>query len=293
MPTPLPMVPVPEIRPVPAPPIGAGIVDVHATPGNPGRRWVALMDAAARPRNAGVMIAALVIAACCWPVSMALPYWLIGAGALHYTAGVSIDMVREELRVRAGRPFTIPLRNEVQAEEILAHDLRAAYLSILEAHEELRLALVAAPALQDYLRGAYERCAAAVQSAGRLALLGNPIHRYDATHDRTRMVEAQRSAVALAEAAADPVAARAFRESAAARRRQIDTHDGLHAARERIGARLELVRVTIETLVTQTVKLAVMDREQLELAGEPLSAQLASINDEVATLEAALEGDGE
>ena len=60
---------------------------------------------------------------------------------------------------------------------------------------------------------------------------------------------------------------------------------------EALRAEVTGLESSIETLVAQTVKLAVTDREQLELAGEPLSAQLASINDEVATLEATLEGD--
>jgi hypothetical protein len=270
------------------PSFGASIVERRAP--RPHNRVVeAILVAGSRPRNMfGIVLATLAVL-CAWPVAVTIPFWLVGLGAFHYAGAVTADVVRAELRVRAGRPFTLDLRPEVAPEEIKAHDLRRAYEGILVAYDELRRNLAAAPAIQPYLRASFERCAAVVQSAGRLARLGNPIDGYDLGHDRYRMLEELNTARMRAESVADPQAARLYRETAATRQRQVDVHDRLHDLRDRICARLDLVRATIETVVAMVVKLAVVDGEAAELMGEPLAAQLQRVGDEVALLESTLD----
>ena len=62
-------------------------------------------------------------------------------------------------------------------------------------------------------------------------------------------------------------------------------------ARDRIVARLELVRAALESFTAMIVRLAVVDEEQLMLAGESMSSHLDGIDEELAAIESALATD--
>lgn len=248
-----------------------------------------VVAAAARPRTwRGLAIAAL-LAVVAWPLAPAAPVALLALGAAHGVGALSVEAWRVVARERAGMPFSRSLVPEVAPDDVTAPELRAAYIQVLIAHEELRRHLATAAAMQDYLRGAFERCGAVVQVSGRLARLGNALYRYDATHDSGRIRQDELGALQRAAAVADPQASRIYREAAAARRRQLETGEHLHDLRDRIGARLDLVRATLESVLALSIKLETVDREQAMLAGESVSSQLARVGDEVAILESTME----
>jgi len=173
-------------------------------------------------------------------------------------------------------------------EAIAASDARDTYRAILSAYGEIRSALGAAPALLASQSSVVERCAAAVRQCGRLAVLGNPLQRYLDGHDRTQARVDLDRLRARRDSTSDESTAEALRRAVTARTRQLETHDQILGMRDRIQARLELVRAALESFLATIVKLRVSGDEQLILTGESVMEDLDGVGDELEVLEAEL-----
>src|SRR5262249_42653634 len=80
----------------------------------------------------------------------------------------------------------------------------------------------------------------------------------------------------------------AFGRAAEACARQIETHDQLAAMRERIYARLELVRAALASFLATVVKLQVSGEEQRIPSGDSAVPHLDGAGSELEVLETAL-----
>ena len=188
---------------------------------------------------------------------------------------------------RPGRPGKRP----IDPEAIVSLELRDAYRMTLFALAELDRTIAEAPRMRTAIAPSLERCRAAVVTCGRMAQLANPLQRYLENHDPAYIRWELERLRARTEAAGDDTTVAALSRAAAARGRQLATYDQLAGQRDRLCARLELVRAALESFTAIIVKLHSTDEEQLALAGESVVAHLDEIGDELAVLESVLEAD--
>lgn len=176
----------------------------------------------------------------------------------------------------------------VRPEAIASIELRTTYRSILLELAEIECSLAEAPRLKPLMATALEQARGAVASSGQLAVLGNPLQRYFDKHDQ-RLVgaELQRLRERI-DTTTDEAALAVWGQAAAARTRQLAIHDEMMAQRDRLHARLELVRAGLETFSATIAKLHALDDEQIALAGEPATEQIERLGEELAALESAL-----
>jgi hypothetical protein len=201
--------------------------------------------------------------------------------------GVSTIMLESAISARRRRPAGITEDVEVP-EVIVALETRETYRAILGACGDIRRVLVdAAPPLASHAE-VLERCGAAARQCGRLALLSNPLQRYLDTHDRTQTRADLERLRARRDAVGDASTVEALGRAATARVRQLETHDQIVAMRDRIQARLELVRAALESFLATIVKLRVAGEEQLILSGDSVLDELDGIGEELEVLEAEL-----
>lgn len=179
----------------------------------------------------------------------------------------------------------------VAHENIVASEAHAGYCAILLGFADVERALADAPRLRAPLASVIERCRAAVALSGRIALLANPLQRYLDTHDAGSIRLALDRLRARAETTSDEVTVAALGHAAAARARQLAILEQIAAQRDRISARLALIHAALETFAATIVKLQSLDDEQIALAGESVTDQLAEISDDLAVLESALDPD--
>lgn len=179
----------------------------------------------------------------------------------------------------------------VAHENIVASEAHAGYCAILLGFADVERALTDAPRLRTQLASVIERCRAAVALSGRIALLANPLQRYLDTHDAGAIRLALDRLRARAESTTDDVTIAALGHAAAARGRQLAILDQIAAQRDRISARLALIHAALEAFAATIVKLQSLDDEQIVLAGESVTDQLAEIGDDLAVLESALDPD--
>jgi hypothetical protein len=173
-------------------------------------------------------------------------------------------------------------------ELVVALETRDTYRAILSAYGDIRRVLGDAAPILSSQSAVLGRCDAAVRQCGRLAVLSNPLQRYLDAHDRTQTrVDLDRLRV-RSESTSDAPTAEALNRAASARARQLETHDQIVAMRDRIQARLELVRAALESFVATIVKLRVAGEEQMILSGESMMQHLESIGDELEVLEVEL-----
>jgi hypothetical protein len=185
------------------------------------------------------------------------------------------------------RPATRP----VDPESIASLDLRDTYRTTLFALEELDRTVADAPRMRSSVAPALERCRAAVTSCGHMAQLANPLQRYLESHDPAHIRWELDRLRARSEAARDISVAAALTRATSARRTQLATYDQIAAQRDRIHARLELVRAALESFTAMIVKLHGTDQEQRALSDESVIAHLDEISDDLAVLESVLEAD--
>jgi hypothetical protein len=177
----------------------------------------------------------------------------------------------------------------VAPEAIVSCEVQASYRAILLAFAEVETALDGAPRLRSSMAAVLERCRAAVELTGRIALLANPLQRYLDIHDPGFIRSSLHRLRMRAEAASDDAAAGAWSHAVSARMRQLAILEQLIAKRDQICARLALVHAAFESFAAAIVKLHTLDEELLVLAGESVTDQLAEIGADLDVLEAALE----
>jgi len=220
----------------------------------------------------------------------ALAGCVLGLGALSYSAMVLRHLFRPDLFRLLYGPLGPPLRPEVKPSELGPPEIHAAYLEILRAHEDVRVALVRSPGILEPLRDAYERLSELVQAAGRVGRRGNALQTYlgrfcpdgieaDAARLETRMADT-----------GDEEAAAAFRQAARARRKQLELYHQIDGLYDRVKARLALVASFLGAVGALVVKLHVLDLEQVEAAGSSISDHLDLLRGDLEVLESSLEG---
>jgi len=119
-------------------------------------------------------------------------------------------------------------------------------------------------------------------------VLSNPLQRYIDAHDRKHTRADLDRLRERSEATTDESTVEALGRAAAARTRQLETHDQIVKMRERIQARLELVRAALESFSATIVKLRVAGEEQMILSGDSVMDHLEGVDDELELLEAEL-----
>lgn len=184
-----------------------------------------------------------------------------------------------------------PAPVQVALDTIASGEAREAYRCALAAFDDVRRAAAGSARLRSCVAPALLRSRAAIEQCGRMAQLTNPLQRYLDLHDPAAIrAELDRLRI-RAEAASDEQAASAWSHATAARARQLAIYEQMLAMRDRIVARLELVRAALESFTATIVRLAVLGEEQLMLAGESMVEHLDGVDDELAALEAALATD--
>jgi hypothetical protein len=171
---------------------------------------------------------------------------------------------------------------------ILATETRETYRAILTAYGDIRRALGEAASLRGARAAVVQRCDAAVRQCGRLALLSNPLQRYLDGHDRAQTRFDLERLRQRSEAAGDAPTGDALGRAAAARARQLETHDQIVGMRDRIQARLELARAALESFSATVIKLRVAGDEHLILSGDSVMDHLDGVGDELEVLETEL-----
>ena len=184
-----------------------------------------------------------------------------------------------------------PTPRAIAPESIASHDLRETYRTVLFALAELDRAGADAPRLGASVDPVLERCRAAVITCGRMARLADPLQQYLDAHDPAYLRWELDRLRARTAATRDEATVAALTHAAEARARQLATYTQIAGQRDRIHARLELVRATLESFTATIVKLQGAGEEQLVLAGESMAEHLDELGDELSALEAALETD--
>ena len=214
---------------------------------------------------------------------------LISMGVLAIT-GVSTIVLESAMSARRRRLGLSADELEVP-EVIVALETRETYRAILTAYGDIRRVLADASSLRASSAAVLERCDAAVRQCGRLAVLSNPLQRYLDAHDRTQTRADLERLKLRREAVSDEPTGDALGRAATARARQLETHDQIVGMRDRIQARLELVRAALESFSATIVKLRVAGEEQMILSGDSVMEHLDGVGDELDVLEAELSMD--
>ena len=205
-------------------------------------------------------------------------------------SGVSSFVVGSTIAA-AGQARENARLGSVAPEHVASSEARTTYRAILFALSEVERALGDAPRLTRSMAPVIERCRAAVQLSGRIALLANPLQRYLDRHDAAFVRSELDRLRARAETTTDQAALGAFSSAAAARTRQLAVLDQIIAKRDQVCARLELVHAALDAFAATIVKLHTLDEEQLVLAGESVADHLDGIADDLDVLESELELD--
>jgi hypothetical protein len=182
-------------------------------------------------------------------------------------------------------------RQAIAPDAIISHEAREAYRGVLIAFAEIERVLVTSTRLRSSVAPVLERGRAAVLLCGRTAVLANPLQQYLDRHDPVRMRAELERLRSRAEAATDDQEASSWSHATAARARQLSTYEEMRTMRDRIVARIELVRATLESFAATIVRLQAVDEEQLLHAGESMAEHLDGVDDELAALESALATD--
>ncbi len=215
---------------------------------------------------------------------------MIGFGAVSYSALVLRDVFRPDLARLVHGPLGPPLRPEVKPSELGPQEIHAAYVDILRAHEDIRIALGRSEGIRDPLRDAYDRLSELVQAAGRVARRGNALQSYLRKHCPQSLESEAAQLEARTGETSDEPAARAFRQAARARRQQLDLYRQIEGLYDRVKARLALVASFLGAVGALVVKLHVLDLEQVEAAGSSISDHLDLLRSDLELLESSLEG---
>lgn len=176
-------------------------------------------------------------------------------------------------------------------EEIASSELRATYRSILIELAEIERTIEEAPRIAKLMVTAVDRARNAVELAGKIALLANPLQRYLDKHEHNFVRSELQRLRERTEAASDETAVAAWNRAVTARTQQLAIHDQIIAQQDRICARLELVRAGLETLSATIARLRTADEEQIVLADASVADQLDEMREDLAACESALEAE--
>jgi hypothetical protein len=166
-----------------------------------------------------------------------------------------------------------PESHEIKPESVLSREIREAYRATLSAFAELDRVVAEAPRLRASVAPSIERCRAAVAFCGQMAQNANLLQQY---LDRRDPVQLRSELARLREPRGD-VTGVTLSHAAAARARQLARYDEIAGQRDLIRARLELVRVAIESFTATLVKLHGVDQQRRLHCGAPAILQLDEV----------------
>jgi hypothetical protein len=229
-------------------------------------------------RNVSVLFATVLGASLAVAVAGLLPaFWVLGLGGVLFTALL--------VQNRESGSLAQPVRPSVQAEELEAIELSAAYADVLRAHEGLRGAMRDGDNPSQDLRDVYQRCTDLVLATGKVARSGDSLRRYMGARSPLT-VEAEVARLEdRAARSCDDGAASAYRMAAGARRRQLDTYQQIGTLYDRIEARLVLVTSFLSAVEAMVVKLQALDMERLHDELVSIGEQIDELNGEIGMLE--------
>lgn len=213
-----------------------------------------------------------------------LPLVAMGIIAVAGTSMLVLETAVTARRARQGMSAALTIPPEL----IVSLEIRATYRAMVQAYTDLQHALSEAPRLRSSARSVLERCRAAVELCSRVAVLANHLQSYLDTHDPAQARSELERLRARTEITNDDQAIAVLGQAAAARARQLTTHEQLEAMRDRIHARIELVRAALESFSASVVRLHVAGEEQMILVGESVADHLDGVTDELDVLETAL-----
>jgi hypothetical protein len=220
-----------------------------------------------------------------WPI---LGWWLLATGAAACFGLIVRDVVSPEFARRVHGPLGPPLRPQVAPEDVEPEALRAEYLGLLSAYEDLRVALTESEAVLGVLRDLYERCGELVQAAGRFARNGNALSQYLAGQSPT-LAETPQRLERRGSASADRDAARAYRHAASISRQHLELNRQIQGLYERIEGRLAAAMAFLGVVRALVVKLQALDLEHIQAAGPSITDSVNELRGELDLLEKSLE----
>lgn len=215
---------------------------------------------------------------------------MLGAGAVSYSTLVLRDVFRPDLARLVYGPLGPPLRPEVKPSDLGPQEIHSAYVEILRAHEDIRIALGRSEGILEPLRDAYDRLSELVQAAGRVARRGNSLQAYLRKYCPQGLESEAAQLDSRTGETSDELAAQAFRQAARARRQQLDIYRQIEGLYDRVKARLALVASFLGAVGALVIKLHVLDLEQVEAAGSSISDHLDLLRSDLELLETSLEG---
>jgi hypothetical protein len=208
---------------------------------------------------------------------------LVSMGIVAVATTVFVVATKASAAARALRSAALP-----PPEAIVAFDLREVYRAILALYGEIERGIACTRRLRSAIDPMLERCMAAVEMCGRMALLSNPLeHHLDAHDPRALRVEIERLGARCA-ATTDEDAVRVLRAAIAARTRELANLEQMTVMRERIIARLELCRATLAAFAATIMKLHIADEEQAAVATGSVTDHLDTVAEKLEILETVL-----
>ena len=208
---------------------------------------------------------------------------LISMGIVAAVSTVFAVRSKASSAARALRSASLPA-----PEAVMALDLRDAYRGILMLYDEIERGIASTRRLRSALDPILERCMAAVELCGRLALLSNPLQHHLDVHDPRVLRTELEQLRARCEATTDEDAASVLRGAIVARTRELANVDQLVVMRERFHARLEICRAALSAFAATIVKLHVADEEQIAVGTGSLNDHLDGVTDKLEILESVL-----
>src|SRR5262249_50689506 len=130
----------------------------------------------------------------------------------------------------------LPSLTRLAPEAIAAVELRDTYRAILVSYDEIERVVKNARRLRSAMVPLLERCVAAVELCGRMAVLANPLQRHLDAHDPRVLKTDLESLRARCEATTDEDTARVLRGALAARTRELASVEQIAVTRDRIHA---------------------------------------------------------
>jgi hypothetical protein len=183
-----------------------------------------------------------------------------------FLASTSVAMAMVEARSHRDEIMLMP-------ELIAAQDIRTLYRNTLTAFDELDRVVGETPRLANMVVAVRDHARAAVATAGRLAMLSNPLTEYLGRHD-IAFLRLELDRLQAVAATSEPDSAAALTRAVAARAQQLSTYEEMTARRAQICGRLEALRASLEATTAAAVSLSTLDEDLHTGANEQLTEQI-------------------
>jgi len=199
--------------------------------------------------------------------------------------------LREEVIARAAA--SSPPKEETTAEVPLGDgtppELRRAYEQVQRASQQIRQAMDGTgDLLQDHLVETWGHCTQLVDQAGKIAQRGNRLYAYLRSVNPNAVRQEIQDLQNRARRTRDEGAAAAYREAAQARQQQVEAWQQIEGLYERVKAEMVALQSRLDEVHARVIRLDASDLDGAVQAGQTMSSQLKSLNEEVTVLERAV-----